>query len=135
MSPMAADVARMFEQLHDSYLKNNEYDEGDLIFYRINYRIADAFGITKDEAERLHSIYHKEKPRRESEGYCERCGRVVAIIPIFYGIQSKDLPMMRRAESERRLIIGDVSLLRQDFPAAFFGCRECRNYLPKYGTI
>ena len=43
-----AQIAKMLQELHASYLKGNEYDEGDPIFYHINYRLADAFGLTRE---------------------------------------------------------------------------------------
>ena len=125
----------MLQELHASYLKGNEYDEGDPIFYRINYRLADTFGLTKEEAEAHHSAYHKDNPRHVSQGYCEKCGRVVTIIPVIYGIQQSDMVRMEAAEGEGRLIIGDIDSIRHGEKVAMFGCKECRTLLPKYGTI
>jgi hypothetical protein len=130
-----AQIANMLEELHASYLKGNEYDEGDPIFYRINYRLADAFGLTREGAEKYHSAYHRDNPRRVSQGYCDRCESVVTIIPVIYGLQESDLAYLRAVEAEGRLIIGDISSLRQGFLAAMFGCRECKTLLPKYGTL
>lgn len=130
-----AGIDRMLRELHAFYLKDNEHDEGDLIYYRINYRLADAFGITKEEAERLHSAYHAASPREVSHGYCERCKKVVTIIPVIYGIQESDIERMKAAESQGRLIIGDISTVRQGSKVPMFGCRECRTLLPKYGAI
>jgi hypothetical protein len=59
-------IAKMLQELHASYLKGNEYDEGDPIFYRINYRLADAFGLTRESAEKYHSAYHRDNSRRVS---------------------------------------------------------------------
>lgn len=59
-----AQIAKMLQELHASYLKGNEYDEGDPIFYRINYRLADAFGLTREGAEKYHSAYHRDNSRR-----------------------------------------------------------------------
>ena len=61
-----ADVDRMLKEIHAFYLKGNEHDEGDPIYYRINYRLADAFGISKEEADKLHAGYHLENPRQIS---------------------------------------------------------------------
>lgn len=130
-----ADIDRMLKELHVSYLKDNEHDEGDSIYYRINYRLADAFGMTKEEADRLHSIYHLASPREVSHGYCERCERVVTIIPVIYGIQESDMERMKAAEAQGRLIIGDTATVRQGSRVPMFGCRECRALLPKYGAI
>jgi len=52
-----------------------------LIFCRINYELINAYSITIDEAEKFHSIYHCDNPRRVSEGYCHNCNTVVTIIP------------------------------------------------------
>jgi hypothetical protein len=125
----------MLKELHASYLKGNEHDEGNIIYYRINYRLADTFGITKEEADRLHSSYHASNPRQVSHGYCEKCGRVVIIIPVIYGIQKSDVGIMKAAETQGRLIIGNMNDLKQGSKVAMFGCKECRNLLPKYGTL
>ena len=130
-----ADIDRMLKELHVSYLKDNEHDEGDLIYYRINYRLADTFGMTKEEADRLHSTYHAASPREVSQGYCERCNKVVTIIPVIYGIQESDMERMKAAEAQGRLIIGDTATGREGSKVPMFGCRECRALLPKYGAI
>jgi hypothetical protein len=130
-----SDIERMLKEIHASYLKGNEHDEGDLLYYRINYRLVEAFGISKEEADRVHSSYHAGNPRQVSQGYCEKCGRVVTIIPFIYGIQESDIERMKTAETQGRLIIGDMSTVRQGSKVAMFGCKECRTLLPKYGTI
>lgn len=130
-----ADIERMLKELHVSYLKGNEHDEGDLIYYRINYRLADTFGVTKEEADRLHAGYHAANPRQVSQGYCEKCGRLVTIIPVIYGIQKSDINRMKSVEMQGRLIIGDMRTVRQGSKVAMFGCRDCRTLLPKYGTV
>lgn len=130
-----ADIDRMLKELHASYLKDNEHDEGDLIYYRINYRLADTFGMTKEEADRLHSTYHTTSPREVSQGYCEKCSKVVTIIPVIYGIQESDIERMKAAEAQGRLIIGDIATVKQGSKVPMFGCRKCRALLPKYGAI
>ncbi|MGI0014699.1 MAG: hypothetical protein ACREBU_14850 [Nitrososphaera sp.] len=126
---------KMLKDLHASYMRDNEYDEGDLIFYRINYRLADALGLTKEDANQLHLTYHLERPRRVSEGYCDKCGKVVSIIPIIYGIQNADVAKMEAAKEQGRLIIGDLNTVRNGVRAPMFGCKMCRTPLPKYGMI
>lgn len=130
-----AEVGRMLKELHALFLKGNEHDEGDLLYYRINYRLVDAFEMTKEEAERFHSAYHAKNPRQVSQGYCDKCGRLVTIIPIIYGIQESDIEKMRIAESEGRLVVGDTSTIKQGTKVAMFGCRTCKTPLPKYGTM
>jgi hypothetical protein len=130
-----ADIERMLKELHASYLKDNEHDEGDLIYYRINYRLADAFVMTKEEADRFHSTYHLASPREVSQGYCEKCSEVVMIIPVIYGIQESDMERMKAAEAQGRIIIGDTASVRRGSKVPMFGCRECRTLLPKYGAI
>jgi hypothetical protein len=125
----------MLKELHATYLKANEYDEGDLIYYRINYRLIDTFGITRDEADRFHTNYHSTIPRQVSQGYCGNCGKVVTIIPVIYGIQASDMEKMKAVEGEGRLLIGDMSTVRQGSKVAMFGCKECRALLPEYGTL
>jgi hypothetical protein len=129
------EIAAMLKDLHASYLKENENDEGDPIFYRINYRIADTFGISAEEANRLHLEYHKEHPRRISEGFCDSCGRVVPIVPVIYGVKQSDLPSMKIAEAQGRLIIGEIGHLTPGSGASLFGCSICKSYLPKYGGL
>jgi hypothetical protein len=129
------DIARALAELHAHYLKANEYDEGDPIFYRINYRLADTFALTKEEAQLHHARYHESRPRHISGGFCDRCDKVVTIIPIIYGIQESDMERMKIAEGEGRLIIGDMEQVREGKKVAMFGCRECRSSLAKYGTI
>ena len=130
-----ADIDRMLKELHASYLKDNMYDEGDLIYYRINYRLVDTFGMTKEEADRLHASYHLATPRQVSQGYCDRCARVVTIIPVIYGIQVGDMERMKTAEALGRLIVGDMNTIRDGSKVAMFGCRDCKTHLPKYGTL
>jgi hypothetical protein len=129
------EIEKMLRELHESYLKGNEYDEGDPIFYRINYRLQDAFDLTKEEAAQYHYSYHKEKPRRVSEGFCEKCNGVVGIVPIIYGVQESDMERMKKAEAEGRLIIGDTRLVREGGKAAMFGCRACKSPLARYGSV
>lgn len=129
------EIEKALRELHASYLKNNEYDEGDPIFYRINYRLAETFALTKEEAGRYHARYHEAHPRRVSEGFCDRCGRVVGIIPVIYGVQESDMEKMEAAEREGRLIIGDLSQVRAGAKVVMFGCKICRSPLPKYETI
>ena len=127
-------IKKVLDDLHLSYLHTNEYDEGDLIFYRINYHLEETFGVTRQEAARLHELYHEEKPRHISKGFCERCSKVVGIIPIIYGIQESDMEEMRRAENEGRLIIGDMAGITMG-RTAMFGCKVCKSPLPKYGNL
>lgn len=129
------DVSRALAELHAHYLKANEYDEGDPIFYRINYRLADTFALTREEAEQYHAQYHKSRPRQISCGFCDRCDKVVTIIPILYGIQDSDMESMKAAESESRLIVGDIEQVRAGNKVAMFGCKECKRRLEKYGTF
>jgi hypothetical protein len=126
---------RVLKELHDWFLRSNYHDEGDLLYFRINHRLADAFGITKEQAEEYHSRYHINIPRLISKGYCERCDRIVTIIPIIYGIQESDMKKMNIAESEGRIIIGNVSPTEQQSKTAMFGCKICKSPLPRYGSV
>jgi hypothetical protein len=134
------EIEKALDELHAHYLKDNEYDEGDPIFYRINYRLQGAYALTKEEAERHHAQYHRDRLRRVSEGFCDFCNKVVKIIPIIYGIQESDMERLKAAEDEGRLIIGDLGKVRQGGAAggkkvAMFGCQRCKAPLDKYGTI
>lgn len=132
---MKAEVEQFLRQLHSQFLKENEHDEGDLIFYRINYRLADKLHISKEEAEKLHSVYHEKSPRRISEGFCDSCQKLVTLIPIIYGVQKSELAEMQSREQQGRLIIGDTSIIREGTKVAMFGCRVCKSALVKYGTL
>ena len=126
---------QLLRELHSLLMKGNENDEGDLIFYRINYRLAETLGITNDAAAKLHSQYHESVPRKMSQGFCDRCQKVVTLIPVIYGIQASDLEAMKEKENAGRLIIGDMSQINPVSNAAMFGCRECREALPEYGCL
>ena len=110
------EIEKMLRELHESYLKGNEYDEGDPIFYRINYRLQDAFDLTKEGAAQYHDSYHKEKPRRVSEGFCEKCNGIVGIVPIIYGVQESDI--LVHDEKNRTLATLLASQHPPDFPQA-----------------
>jgi hypothetical protein len=125
----------MLTELHAFYLKENINDEGDLIYYRINYKIVDTFGITKEDADSLHASYHLVSPRLVSQGYCDKCARVVTIIPVIYGIQVDDMERMKTSEALGRFIVGDMNTIKEGSKVAMFGCRECRTRLPQYGTL
>ncbi|MEO9363278.1 MAG: hypothetical protein ABI348_05190 [Nitrososphaera sp.] len=129
------EIEKMLRDLHESYLKGNEYDEGDPIFYRINYRLADAFSLAREEAERWHAQYHEKNPRRVSEGFCDFCNKIVGIVPIIYGVQESDMERMKAAEEQGKLIIGDISQVREGAKVAMFGCKVCKAHLAKYGSI
>jgi hypothetical protein len=131
----AAGIKQVLKELHESYLQDNEYDEGILIYYRINYKLMDAFEITKEEAEKIHIAYHENNPRRISEGYCHNCKNVVIIIPIIYGVSENDKPTLTLAENEGRLIIGSLNGIKEGVEVSMFGCKTCKSGLPKYGTI
>lgn len=128
-------VDRLLKELHAFYLRNNEYDESDLLFYRINYKLIDAFGFTGDDAEKFHLNYHNNNPRRISEGYCHTCKKITSIIPIIYGVLEQDMSTIKVAEDDKKLIIGNLEEVREGNKVAMFGCKICMTPLPKYGTI
>ena len=128
-------IDEKIKSLHSSFLKGNVHDEGDLIFYRITYRLAEELVISKVDAAKLHSEYHVKYPRSISRGYCKRCQKLVALIPIIYGIQESELVEMRERERAGRLIIGTTDKIKQGNKVAMFGCNECKGLLPEYGTL
>ena len=128
-------IDRLLKELHGSYLKNNKYDEGDLLFYRITYKLIDSFGITKEEAKEYHFNYHIHNPRRVSEGYCHTCKKITSIIPIIYGVSQQDIAILKVAEYDKRLIIGNLDQLKKENKMALFGCKICLSHLPNSGTI
>jgi hypothetical protein len=128
-------IDRLLKELHGSYLKNNKYDEGDLLFYRITYKLIDSFGITQEEAEEYHFNYHDHNPRKVSEGYCHTCKKITSIIPIIYGVLEQDMSTLKVAEDDKKLIIGNLEDVREGNKVAMFGCKICMTPLPKYGII
>lgn len=133
MEALDPEIEQLLKELHSSLLKANELDEGDLIFYRINYRLIDKLGISRDKAEQMHTEYHEKYPRKISEGFCPRCQKAVKLLPIIYGIQESELAWMQQKEREGRIIIGDTRSIREGAKVALFGCGECKQSLPNYG--
>ncbi len=129
-----SDLKQILIDLHHYYLANNENDEGDLIYYRINYRLIASFGISKDEAEKLHSEYHIDKPRKISEGYCHICQAVVKIVPIIYGFSEKESISMIAKQEEGRIILGTFDDIPKYGRLPMFGCGLCNSPLPQFGT-
>jgi hypothetical protein len=132
---MEDEMAEKLKSLHSSFLKGNEYDEADLIFYRITYRLAEELVISKDDAAKLHSEYHVKYPRSISRGYCKRCRKLVSLIPIIYGIQESELAEMKERELAGKLIVGSTDKIKQGIKVAMFGCNECKSSLLEYGTL
>ena len=128
-------IEQKLSELHSLYLKSNPYDEGDLIYYRINYKISGLLEISLTEAEAAHKAYHKRNPRYVSQGLCETCGGVVPIVPIIYGVNASERESYQRKEEEGRLLIGDLARLREGVKPALFGCSRCKSELPSFGTI
>jgi hypothetical protein len=128
-------VRELLIKLHNYYLKDNKYDEGDLLFYRINYKLMDTLGLTKVAAEEFHKIYHYNNPRRVSEGYCNKCKKIVTIIPIIYGVSDNELANLSRAENNGKLIIGKTNDIKDGSKVAMFGCKSCKSSLQTLGAM
>jgi hypothetical protein len=128
-------VKDLVTKLHEHYLRDNKYDEGDLLFYRINYRLMDTLRISKAAAEEFHKMYHIANPRRVSGGYCQKCEKIVTIIPIIYGALKHELANLLKAENKGKLIIGNTNDIREGNKIAMFGCNVCKTPLPEYGTM
>jgi hypothetical protein len=128
-------IRNLLSKLHEHYLRDNMYDEGDLLFYRINYRLMDTLRISKAAAEEFHKIYHTAIPRRVSGGYCKKCEKIITIIPIIYGAFNHDLANLLKAENNGKLIIGNINDIREGNKIAMFGCNICKTPLPEYGTM
>jgi hypothetical protein len=131
------EITRTLIDLHRYYLQNNEFDEGDLIYYRINYKLAALFGITNEEAQRFHEAYHGENPRTIAEGYCHICDAIVKIIPILYGSSERERELLEIAQNEGKLIIAnlDSNAIKEGVKIPLYGCKICKAPLPKYGTM
>jgi hypothetical protein len=130
-------ITRALIELHKYYLQDNEFDEGDLIYYRINYRLVALFGITKDEAQSFHAAYHRDIPRKISEGYCHICDAIVKFIPIIYGSSERERKSLEIAQNEGKLIIAnlDFNAIKEGVKIPLFGCKICKSALPRYGTM
>jgi hypothetical protein len=132
-----AGISKMLTELHKYYLRANRFDEGDLIYYRINYKLVASFGITKEEAQSSHDAYHKDNPRLVSEGYCHTCNTIVKFIPIIYGSSSEERRSLETAQNEDRLIISDLEYhaIKEGVKIPLYGCKVCKTALPRYGTM
>ena len=130
-------ITRTLIELHGYYLKNNEFDEGDIIYYRINYKLVALFGITKEEAQRLHEAYHRNIPRKIAEGYCHICDAIVKFIPIIYGSSERERRSLEIAQDRGKLIIAnlDFNIIKEGVKIPLFGCKICKTPLPRYGTM
>jgi hypothetical protein len=128
-------VKQLLIDLHESYLKDNKYDESNLIYYRINYKLMDTFEMTKEDAENFHIVYHEGNRRRISEGYCPICNDIISIIPIIYGVSEKEKANLTIAENEGRVIIGSLDKVKEGINVSMFGCKRCKSDLPRYGTV
>jgi hypothetical protein len=130
-------ITRTLIKLHGYYLQDNEFDEGDLIYYRINYRLVALFGITREEAQNFHAAYHRSTPRKIAEGYCHNCNANVKFIPIIYGSAEKERESLEVAQNEGKLIIAnlDSNAIKEGVKLPLYGCKICKTALPRYGTI
>ena len=128
-------ITRALMDLHRYYLQNNKFDEGDLIYYRINYRLVALFGITKEEAQRFQAAYHSEIPRTTAEGYCHVCDAIVKIIPILYGSSERERGLLEMAQNEGKLIIAslDSNAIKEGVKIPLYGCKNCKTALSRYG--
>jgi hypothetical protein len=130
-------ITRTLIELHRYYLQDNKFDEGDLIYYRINYRLEALFGIERQKAQSLHAAYHKDIPRSISEGYCHICDTIVKFIPIIYGASERERKSLEMAQHKGKLIIAnlDCIVIKEGVKIPLFGCKICKTALPKYGTV
>ncbi|MGH9965782.1 MAG: hypothetical protein ACRD5E_13280 [Nitrososphaeraceae archaeon] len=124
-------------ELHRYYLQDNRFDEGDLIYYRINYRLEALFGITKEEAQSFHAAYHRDIPRTISKGYCHICDAIVKFIPIIYGSSERERKSLEMAQNEGKLIIANLgyNAIKEGVKLPLYGCQICKAALPRYGTM
>lgn len=130
-------ITKTLTELHRYYLHDNEFDEGDLIYYRINYKLVALFGITREEAQSFHEAYHKDIPRIIDKGYCHNCDAIVKFIPIIYGSSERERESLEIAQNEGRLIISnlDFNTINEGVKIPLFGCKMCKTPLPRYGTM
>jgi hypothetical protein len=130
-------ITRTLIELHRYYLQDNEFDEGDLIYYRINYRLVALLGITREEAQSFHAAYHRNIPRTIAEGYCHICDALVKFIPIIYGSSERERKSLEMAQNEGKLIIAnlDSNTIKEGVKIPLYGCKICKSALPRYGTM
>lgn len=131
---ISAEVEKSLDELHTRFLSQNPYDEGDLLYCRINYRLADKMQRSLAEAEAAHSEYHAIHPRHVSEGMCDVCNRLVRIVPIIYGYDRREIQSLKASEAAGRLIIGETVDFKEGSKIALFGCSVCKTPLASYGT-
>ena len=132
-----AGITRTLIELHRYYLQDNEFDEGDLIYYRINYRLVALFEITKEEAQSFHIAYHRNTPRTIAEGFCHICDAIVKFIPIIYGSSERERKLLEMAQNGGKLIIAnlDSNVIKEGVKLPLYGCKICKAALPRYGTM
>ena len=128
-------VDKSLANLHKIFLKHNEHDEGDLIFYRIDYRLAEVLKVTTDEAHAYHLIYHTKNPRTVSKAYCSNCNQIVTFIPIIYTVTENERALLEAAELEDRVILGNLEKIMEDHKIPMFGCTQCKKPIPGYGIF
>jgi hypothetical protein len=119
----------VLQDLHKIFLKNNIYDEGDLLFYRINYKLEEMYKISRYQANGLHQTYHLSFPRKTSEVYCNSCNRVVRYIPIIYGVTQSEMEYMKALEKKDRILIGTAEYHNDthDTHLPLFACKLCKS--------
>jgi hypothetical protein len=128
-------VDKSLANLHKIFLKYNEHDEGDLIFYRIDYRLAEILKVTADEAHAYHLIYHTKNPRTVSKTYCSNCNQIVTFIPIIYTVTENERALLEAAELEDRVILGNLEKIMEDHKIPMFGCMQCKKPIPGCGIF
>ncbi len=128
-------VDKSLANLHKIFLKHNVHDEGDLIFYRIDYRLAEILKVTADEAHAYHLIYHTKNPRTVSKAYCSNCNQIVTFIPIIYTVTENERALLEAAELEDRVILGNLEKIMEDHKIPMFGCTQCKKPIPGSGIF
>lgn len=128
-------VDKSLANLHKIFLKHNEHDEGELIFYRIEYRLAEILKVTADEAHAYHLIYHTKNPRTVSKAYCSNCNQIVTFIPIIYTVTENERALLEAAELEDRVILGNLEKIMEDHKIPMFGCTQCKKPIPGCGIF
>ena len=135
VSSNSESVDESLERLHKMFLKHNEHDEGDLIFYRIDYRLAEILKVTADEARAYHQIYNTKNPRTVSKAYCSNCNQIVTFVPIIYTVTENERSLLKAAEMKGRVILGDLENIMEDHKIPMFGCAECKKPIPRCGIF
>lgn len=121
---MNDDTKSVIKTIHDEYLKN-PYDESDILFYRINYKLENLLHLKREEAGKLHNEYHQEFPRSISLFFCSNCNAIVKFIPVLYYSTIEEKQSLRTKEKEGNVFLIPSHQIAENSP--LFVCKICKS--------